>query len=68
MAAFDPLSPEVTYALKTNIRYPGTATQAAAALTAAQSRLNDALFNPLAFSGVTQPSVTLSTGDIIVSD
>lgn len=43
MPAFDPLSPEVTYAIKGNIKYPGTQAQATAAETAAQSRLNDAL-------------------------
>jgi hypothetical protein len=43
MAAFDPLSPEVTYAIKGNIKFPGTQAQATAAEGAAQSRLNDAL-------------------------
>lgn len=43
MAAFDPLSPEVTYAIKGNVKFPGTQVQATAAETAAQSRLNDAL-------------------------
>jgi hypothetical protein len=43
MAAFDPLSPEVTYAIKGNVKYPGTQAQATAAEVSAQSRLNDAL-------------------------
>jgi len=43
MAAFDPLSPEVTYAIKGNVKYPGNQTQATAAEGLAQSRLNDAL-------------------------
>lgn len=68
MAQYDPLCPELTYALKTNIRFPGNAAQAAAAATIAQNRLNDALQNPLAFSGVAQPSVTIPAADVIVSD
>ena len=43
--AFDPLSPEVTYALKQNIKYPGTSAQATAAITAAQNRMQDAYAN-----------------------
>jgi hypothetical protein len=43
MAAFDPLSPAVVYAIKGNIKYPGTQAQATADEAAAQSRLNDAL-------------------------
>lgn len=42
MAEFDPLSPEVTYALKGNIKYPGTQVQATADEARAQTRLNDA--------------------------
>lgn len=41
--AFDPLSPEVVYAIKGNVKFPGTQAQATAAETAAQSRFNDAL-------------------------
>ena len=40
--AFDPLSPEVTYALKQNIKYPGSSSQATAAEAAAISRMQDA--------------------------
>lgn len=43
MAAYDPLSPEVVYSVKGNIKYPGTQVQATAAETTAQNRLNDAL-------------------------
>jgi hypothetical protein len=35
------LSPEVAYATKPNVKYPGTAAQATAAVTVAQNRLND---------------------------
>lgn len=43
MAAFDPLSQEVVYAIKGNIKFPGTQAQATAGEALAQSRLNDAL-------------------------
>lgn len=41
--AFDPLSPPVVYALKGNLKYPGTQAQATADETNATNRLNDAL-------------------------
>jgi hypothetical protein len=53
------LSPEVAYATKTNIKYPGTQAQATAAEGLAQSRLNDSF--P---SGVT---VTVAAGTIKVA-
>lgn len=37
------LSPNLTYATKVNIKFPGTQAQATAAETAAASRANDAL-------------------------
>lgn len=40
--AFDPLSQEVVYALKSNIAYPIVGASAAAVASLAQSRLNDA--------------------------
>ncbi len=43
MAVVPPLSPEVVYAIKGNIKYPGSQAQATAAETAAQARLNDGL-------------------------
>lgn len=43
MAAFDPLSQEVVYTMKGNIKFPGNQVQATAAEALAQSRLNDAL-------------------------
>lgn len=55
MAAFDPLSPEVTYALKGNLKFPGTQVQATAAEVLAQGRLNDAL----APATVTVPAGTI---------
>jgi hypothetical protein len=38
---FDPLSPEVAYAIKGNIKYPGTQQQATIAEGVAQARMND---------------------------
>jgi hypothetical protein len=49
MAAFDPLSPEVVYALKGNVAYPVIGASATALATLAQNRLGDAY----APSGVT---------------
>ncbi len=43
MAAYDPLSPEVVYAVKGNIKYPLSQAMATASESLAQSRLNDAL-------------------------
>lgn len=42
MAAFDALSPEVTYVLKSNIAYPIIGASAAGVASLAQSRINDA--------------------------
>lgn len=56
--AVDPLSPEVTYAGRTNIKYPGTQAQATAAEALAQSRLNDA-YAPI--------TVTVAAGTIKVA-
>jgi hypothetical protein len=65
MPALDPLSPEVVYALKGNIALPfedaRTTTVVAAA---ASSRVNDAYVNPLEFSGVTAPAVTIVAGSV----
>lgn len=55
---FDPLSPEVTYALKGNIKYPGTSAQATAAETAAINRMEDA------YSGTT---ITFASNPIVVA-
>ena len=43
MPAIDPLSPEYVYALKGNVKFPGTQAQATAAETAAGSRFADAI-------------------------
>ena len=65
MPAFDPLSPEVVYALKTNISLPFEDPRTTATVaTAAQNRVNDAYLNPLEFSGVTAPSVTINSGSV----
>jgi hypothetical protein len=56
--AFDPLSPEVVYAIKGNVKFPLTQALATAAETAATNRLNDAL------SPVT---VTVTAGTIKVA-
>lgn len=64
---FDPLSQEVVYAFKGNIKAPsGTNATAAAALAVA--RINDALNKPLALSGETQPSVTINANSYPVAD
>jgi hypothetical protein len=59
----DPLSPEVTYATKGNVKYPGTQTQATAAEGIAQTRIN-------AFVQTWAPlvSVTVGAGSIPVSN
>lgn len=44
MAAIDPLSPEWVYALKGNVKYPGTQAQATAAELSAASRFADAIY------------------------
>lgn len=65
MPALDALSPDVVYALKGNISLPFEDPRTAATVaTAAGSRINDAYVNPLEFSGVTAPSVTIATGSV----
>lgn len=65
MPAFDPLSPETVYALKGNIALPFEDNRTAATVAAAAgSRINDAYVNPLEFSGVTAPSVTIAAGSV----
>lgn len=56
--AFDPLSPEVAYALKGNIKYPGTSAQATAAEASAISRMEDA------YAGTT---ITFASNPIVVA-
>lgn len=53
------LDPAVAYALKPNIKYPGTQAQATAAEARAQSRLNDAL---------TPVTVTVAGGTIKIAN
>lgn len=74
---FDPLSPEVVYALKGNIKAPnptgvlsgaGLTTLQTSIQTLAQNRLNDAIAKPLALSGETQPAVTININSIPVAD
>jgi hypothetical protein len=55
-AVYPPLSPDVVYALKPNIKYPGSSAQATAAETNATNRMNDA-FSPVT---VTVPAGTIS--------
>lgn len=67
MATFDPYSPETVYALKGNIKAPaGNVAATIAAL--AQTRINDALTNPLLFSGDTQATVTVSATDVKIAN
>lgn len=58
------LSPEVAYALKDNIEYPGTQAQATAAEGVAASRLDDGFANRKAH----EVTVTVAAGAIVVSD
>ena len=53
------LDPSVVYALKPNIKFPGTQAQATAAEARAQSRMNDA-FTPV--------TVTVAGGTIKVAN
>lgn len=64
--AFDPLSPEVAYALKGNIVAP-VGSNAAAMAASASSRLNDAYAQNPAQLGYTAPTVTVPAGDIRVA-
>lgn len=57
------LSPAAAYASKSNIAYPGTQTQATAAETAAQTRINDLLGS----QGLDGLSITVSGGAIEVA-
>lgn len=57
MAAIDPLSPEWIYAMKGNIKFPGTQAQATAAETAAGSRFADSI-NPVS-APITVPAGTI---------
>lgn len=54
------LSPEVAYATKPNVKYPGTAVQALAAVAVAQSRLNDSF-------AATGETVTVPSTSIVVA-
>lgn len=67
MPAFDPLCPEVVYALKTNVKVPLGNETAAQVAAIGSARLNDALVNPLAFSGETQAAVTLTADAHIIT-
>ena len=55
--AFDPLSPEVVYALKGNVAYPVVGASASAIGTLAQNRMQDA------YTGLT---ITGAAADITV--
>lgn len=54
--SIDPLSPDIVYAVKANIAYPGSSAQATAAEAAAATRYNDAIY-PLT---VTVPAGAIS--------
>lgn len=54
------LSPETVYATKGNIAYPGTSSQATAAESTAETRMNDAL--------PAKVTVSVSSGAIVVAD
>jgi hypothetical protein len=54
------LSPEVAYATKPNLKFPGTQAQATAAESLAQSRLNDSF-------AATGETVTVPAGTIKVA-
>lgn len=69
MATFDPISQEVVYSLKGNIKVPNVGGVTAASVASlAQSRLNDALNVPNLFSGDVQPAVTINSSDVKISN
>ena len=59
--AMESLSPEVAYATKPNIKYPGSSAQAAAAITAATNRFADAFAQ-------TGETVTVPSTAIVVAN
>lgn len=63
----EPLSQEVVYYAKGNIKAPA-GTVAATAVALAQGRLNDALAKPLKLSGETDASVTLNANAYPIAD
>jgi hypothetical protein len=67
MPGFDPLSPEVVYALKGNVKAPA-GTSASASATLAANRINDFLAKPLKLSGETDTTVTLNSNSYPVAD
>ena len=67
MPGFAPLSPEVVYLTKGNIKAPA-GTSASAAATLAASRINDFLAKPLKLSGETDTTVTVNSNAYPVAD
>ena len=63
----EPLSQEVVYLLKGNVKAP-SGTVAATAATLAQNRINDALAKPLKLSGQTDATVTVNANNFPVAD
>lgn len=67
MPGFDPLSQEVVYALKGNVKAPA-GNSAAAGVALAQARINDFISKPLKLSGETDAAVTLNVNSYPVAD
>jgi hypothetical protein len=63
----EPVSQEVVYATKGNIKAP-TGSSAAAGATLATNRLNDLLAKPLKLSGQTDTTVTINSNNYPVAD
>lgn len=69
MPGFDPLSQEVVYATKGNIKAPaGLYASASAAASLATSRVNDFLAKPLKLSGETDATVTINANAFPIAD
>lgn len=67
MPGFDPLSQEVVYVTKGNVKAPA-GSSAAAGVALAAARINDFLAKPLKLSGETDPTVTVNANNYPVAD
>jgi hypothetical protein len=67
MPGFDPLSQEVVYLTKGNVKAPA-GSSAAAGVALAASRINDYLAKPLKLSGETDTTVTANANAYPVAD
>lgn len=67
MPGFDPLSQEVVYVTKGNVKAPA-GSSAAAGVALAAARINDFLAKPLKLSGETDSTVTVNANNYPVAD